>query len=351
MVAACVRRKTGPAGLRPRSRRRGFTLVELLVVITIIGILISLLLPAVQSAREAARRAQCTNNLKQIALAMHNFHQAHNRFPSTGWGYRWAPHPDRGVGVDQPGSWIYSILPYLEQEALFNLGQGVGRTNESSSVLLDANVQRLKTPLAVLHCPTRRRPQVYPVGVNIDFVKQPFLCGPLDTDARNDHAANGGDPVVGIGAGPSSLAQGDNGSYGFPNPASCTGIVFTRSRYRVADIKDGTSNTYLVGEKYVNPDQYMTGTSYGDDQGPYVSDERDSMRWAAWNASTSGYLRPMQDTPGSDYTWRFGSAHAAGFHMALCDGSVRSFSFSIEEAIHRRLSNRKDRLPIDASKL
>ena len=124
----------------------GFTLVKLLVVITIIGILIALLLPAVQAAREAARRAQCSNHLKQLGLAMHGFHEANGALPSGGWGYRWAAHPDRGVGVDQPGSWLYSILTHLEQQPLFDLGSGVGADTDNA-VLQAANVQRLSTPL------------------------------------------------------------------------------------------------------------------------------------------------------------------------------------------------------------
>ena len=125
----------------------GFTLVELLVVITIIGILIALLLPAVQAAREAARRMQCSNNLKQIGLGCINHENAQGFFPSAGWGWAWHGDPDRGYDKRQPGGWLFNILPYIEQESLHDLGKGgstVGRT------------QTAATPLAIYICPTRR---------------------------------------------------------------------------------------------------------------------------------------------------------------------------------------------------
>ena len=94
-----------------RKRKSGFTLVELLVVIAIIGILIAMLLPAVQAAREAARRLQCSSQLKQIGVAFHNHAATHRHYPTGGWGWRWIGDPDRGYGKAQPGGWVYNILP------------------------------------------------------------------------------------------------------------------------------------------------------------------------------------------------------------------------------------------------
>jgi prepilin-type N-terminal cleavage/methylation domain-containing protein len=93
----------------------GFTLVELLVVIAIIGVLVALLLPAVQAAREAARRSSCANNLRNLGLACHHHHDAHSFFPTNDWGTGWTGDPDQGFGKNQPGSWLFSVLPFIEQ--------------------------------------------------------------------------------------------------------------------------------------------------------------------------------------------------------------------------------------------
>ena len=108
-----------------------------------------------QAAREAARIAQCRNNLKQLGLAMLDFEQANGHFPSGGWGYLWVGNPDRGPDVEQPGGWLYSILPQLEQRALYQLGSDE-QPNVLTTTKLDGSTQRIQTPLAVANCPTRR---------------------------------------------------------------------------------------------------------------------------------------------------------------------------------------------------
>jgi prepilin-type N-terminal cleavage/methylation domain-containing protein len=318
----------------------GFTLVELLVVIAIIGILIALLLPAIQAAREAARRMECQNHLKQLSLAVLNYNDAQKAFPSGGYGYQWGPHPDRGLGIDQTGSWIYSILPYLEGKAMVSYGKGVGFNNMNDQRMLDGNKMLFESPLGVLNCPTRRPAIAYPEISTIWFVKTPLCCGSLDFAARTDYAANSGE-VVGEGFkwGPNPLPYDPN-TYAFPLPEGCSGIIFAHHQFKIREIIDGTTKTYMIAEKYVSPELWRMCLDLGDDQGPYASDERDSARWADLNGT---YLAPMRDRAGYDGSWSYGSAHAATFNAALCDGSVHTISYDISETNHRRLCNRADR--------
>ena len=177
-------------------QQRGFTLIELLVVIAIIGVLVALLLPAVQSAREAGRRLTCANHIKQMALAVHNHHDAHRQIPSNGWSKWWVGDPDRGFGERQPGNWTYSLLPFVELNNLWELG---AETPLASAARKAANKLRMQMPLEVYVCPSRRSAELIPYA---DHLKEPYHCDPIDKAARSDYAVNGGtvysDPEVEI---------------------------------------------------------------------------------------------------------------------------------------------------------
>ena len=319
-------------------RERGFTLVELLVVITIIGILIALLLPAVQAAREAARQVQCKNNLKQLALGCLQHEETHKFFPTGGWGWGWAGDVDRGFDKRQPGGWFFNILPYIEQQALYDLGLG----NNKAGRTLTA-----ETPLAVVHCPTRRKAILYPYVHTVLYANldRPSLVG------RCDYAGCGGDDrnMYMQPYGPRTLAQGDSltESQWRANYGECdNGVFFIRSMCMMASITDGTSNTYLAGERYLDPDHYEDGLTGDDDQGWNLGYDWDVIRWT----NNLVYFQPMQDQSGWINGHPFGSAHANGFHMAMCDGSVDIINYSINLETHRCLGNRHDGLVIDGKK-
>ena len=167
-------------------------------MITIIGILIALLLPAVQAARESARQMQCKNNLKQLALGCLNHESLTKRFPTGGWGFGWTGDADRGTDWRQPGGWIYNVLPFIEQAALHDLGVGAADRPEKRRQL-PANVH----PVGVLYCPTRRKALAYPWTGGAGGA--PILnAGQMAAVGRSDYAANGGDFYVisSVGGGP-----------------------------------------------------------------------------------------------------------------------------------------------------
>jgi prepilin-type N-terminal cleavage/methylation domain-containing protein/prepilin-type processing-associated H-X9-DG protein len=351
---------------------RAFTLVELLVVITIIAILIALLLPAVQAAREAARQLQCKNNLKQLALGYLSHEQATGRFPTSGWGFIWTGDADRGNDWRQPGGWVYNVLPYIDQQPLHDMGLGRPTAQKYA-----AHLQRMSVPLTLLNCPTRRRAMSYPWTWGAGGVAVINAGAVPKMATRTDYAGNGGLAYESPGstgplwassapnadAGPTSVAEIENppgvmtanARNTFTNIAKvATGIEYCGSMIRMSDITDGASNTYMLGEKYLNPDAYVTGDDAGDNEDALMGDNQDISRWFYPSNSNPPYTTsypPYQDTPGSYNGVSFGSAHANGFQMAFCDGSVQMMNYGISQAIHGCLCNRKDGVVIDSRKL
>lgn len=319
---------------RSGSLRGGFTLIELLVSIAIIGVLIGLLVPAVQFAREAARRTQCTNHLKQIALAFQNHHDVHGHFPTGGWGAQWIGDPDRGYAARQPGGWAYALLPFLEQRALRELGTGL-----AGSAKKDAATECITIPLPVFHCPSRRSAMNFPSWKFYGH-EPPHNANDVDFVAKIDYAASSGDQTTIELPYPQTLAEGDT-TFAWQSTSEMTGICFQRSKVRMADVTDGSSSTYLVAEKYLPQTSYLDANSNGDHHGAYAGSAVDSLR-----SSHPDFL-PMQDRPELDLFRRFGSAHAGAWHAAFCDGSVRKLNYGIDSTIHRRLGNRRDGEPVD----
>lgn len=335
-----------PLRLNIPASLRAFTLVELLVVISIVGILFALLLPAIQAAREAGRRTQCLSNIKQLSIGLLNHEANRKHFPSGGWGWGWMPEPSRGSGIRQPGGWFYSTLPYIEEQQLYDLGRG-GNAQE----VAEANRQRNLVVLPWFNCPTRR-------GNNLYFNYHVYNnCVYHDEAGRGDYSANGGDQAEcqdehPLGLGPKSLADGDSGAFVWPTNKDMTGICYQRSLVRMNSITDGASKTYLVGERYINPENYFTGHDYSDNSSMFSGFENETIR--------TTFSPPKRDTHGDWYlvktrfgasTCAFGSAHADIFQMSFVDGSIRAISYSIDPEVHRCLGNRRDGNVLELSSL
>lgn len=328
-------------------RRLAFTLVELLVVIAIIGILVALLLPAVQAAREAARRNTCKNQLKQMALACLNHEGTHSHMPTSGFGWRWQPDPDKGYGQNQPGGWPFNILPYVEQDALRDLVAGVTDRTEREAKML----QLVQTPIDLFTCPSRREPRLYAVVRNATLAENLRSCRAGDCQvARSDYAANAGNSSPAGEGGPTSLAAVS--SFNRWVTKSQNGIMFQRSRVRIAQITDGTSKTALIGEKYMDPNQYADGSDPADDQNIFVGHDQDNLRYTGRRLPGSNVAEswlPFQDaadfypqeTNGNPRP-SFGSPHSGALNMAFCDGSVQTIKYDVDEDVYFRYGGRDD---------
>jgi prepilin-type N-terminal cleavage/methylation domain-containing protein len=283
-------------------RRRGFTLIELLVVIAIIALLIALLLPAVQKVREAANRMQCANNLKQIGLAVHNYHDVNKRLPAS--------------RLQTVGSWLVWVLPYMEQDNLFK--------QWNTNVYYFAQTQAARqTTVPSFFCPSRRRPTV-----SLPDTDCYTTNGPCAQGACSDYAGNMGTtgndyywtntPCNG------PFQNGVNNNYP-PPPLYVYGIPF-------ASITDGLSNTLLAGEKHV-PLGHFGDFNYGDG-GAYFYALFGPLRNAG-----PGYT--LARTPQDDLSDRFGSYHPGVCPFVFCDGSVHALAV---EPRHNEVRLTVDRL-------
>ncbi len=304
-----------------RAGRKGFTLIELLVVIAIIAVLVAILLPAVQQAREAARRTQCANQLKQMGIAFHNFEEQYNRLPNA--GTNGDPRvvdtngPTRGR-TREAWSWSYWILPFIDQTAVFNLAQ----TTDDPPPVVDGAYNTKESTVAgkaipMFYCPSRRSPQL---------ISNTYKC---------DYAGNAGDK-----------SKND----GTPGVLIKTGVDVLR----VERIKDGSSNVLMVAEKVLNPLMYGTAQDGGDNERwNNAGWDEDVIRWGG-NVPATGtptYYPPLPDFKGPDSSggsiWppNFGSPHT-GLNGVLADGSVRQISFEIDGATFSRLCRSKDGQPL-----
>jgi prepilin-type N-terminal cleavage/methylation domain-containing protein len=329
---------------------QAFTIVELLVAMAIIGMLIALLLPAVQAVRESARRMQCTNNLKQLSLGVLQHVDAHQQYPTGGWGWSWVGDADRGFGPRQTGGWYYNILPFIEENNIYNLPQDGDQFTVTDKQKTGANAMT-KMTLGIANCPSRRPCILFAKPFSGTFVAYNAADNDPDNNfaARGDYAINSGDQDFDeYFSGPKTLAEGDIPSF-WPaiqkthniDITKCSGISFERSEIIPDQVRDGTTHTIMLGEKYLNPDHYVTGHKFYDNESLYTGFNNDNFR--------SAFSPPTRDCAGLTNPLLFGSIHVNSCNFIFCDGSARSISYSIDPILFSSLGNRADGRTIDES--
>ena len=302
------------------SRRNAFTLVELLVVIAIIGILVSLLLPAVQAARESARKLECINHLKQMGLGCQVHHDRLSSFPGGGT-HPWPSITMVGSNIagpdDQEMGWPFQLLPYLEQDGIYQLARG------RNSDIVPAEVQQLVGTIVVqwYFCPSRRGPQQQDTRYLMDYAS----ATPADRPNSWDQYWYG-------------QVHNSNASRQFSGQYK--GLI-TRARYspvgRIEDALDGVSNTMLIGEKWLNINNYEVG-DWHDDRGWTDGWDPDITRY-------TGYPPRPDDTQGDGQApFSMGGVHNGGFNCVFGDGSVHFIRWGVDPELYNRLGGREDGL-------
>jgi prepilin-type N-terminal cleavage/methylation domain-containing protein/prepilin-type processing-associated H-X9-DG protein len=304
--------------LLPPRRARAFTLIELLVVIAIIAILIGLLLPAVQKVREAAARMSCQNNLKQIGLGLHNYHDATGKLP-PGFIGNPGTSPNRNPAPRGWG-WATWILPYIEQGNLYTQINPGSTANPGGNEIPDGNLaQPAATPVGVL-CQTRIR-----------IYRCPADLGPDLNDQRGFHALSNYAGVMGGWSGTSTPSGGS---------LDGTGVLYQNSKVTLTEIPDGTSNTVMVGERpYGKPTKTASGTRT----------LRAAIWTGVWDEGKDGSVlwglggSDANKINGTGDVWNFGSWHTGGgANFVFGDGSVRFLPDTLGEPTLSNLANRAD---------